>query len=100
MISNVALATPCAPQALLGIAEAGLELIELDYAQNGLGKAAELANALRQWGRKNVDILYIAHRIYSERAGETTLTLAMVAPDSARMEQLMAHEQPGAYTSE
>jgi len=72
--------------------EAGLELIELDYAQNDLGKAAEVVNILCQLDPENVDILYTAHRIYSELADETTLTLAMVAPDSARMKQLMAHE--------
>lgn len=72
--------------------EAGLELIELDYAQSDLGKAAEVVNVLRQLDPENVDILYTAHRIYSELADETTLALAMVAPDSARMKQLMAHE--------
>jgi Tfp pilus assembly protein PilF len=39
-----------------------------------------------------VDILYAAHRIYSELADETTLSLAMLAPNSARMHQMMAHE--------
>jgi cytochrome c-type biogenesis protein CcmH/NrfG len=39
-----------------------------------------------------VDIIYTAHLIYSELADETMLSLAMLAPDSARMHQLMAHE--------
>jgi cytochrome c-type biogenesis protein CcmH/NrfG len=72
--------------------EAGMELIELDYAQSDLGKAAEVINALRQAKPEDVDILYTAHRIYSALADETTLSLALLAPDSARMKQLMAHE--------
>ncbi|MGA8030476.1 MAG: tetratricopeptide repeat protein, partial [Bryobacteraceae bacterium] len=72
--------------------EAGLELIEVDYALKDLGKAAEVVNVLRQLEPTDADILYTAHRIYSELSDETTLSLAMVAPDSARMHQLMGHE--------
>ncbi len=72
--------------------QAGLELIEVDYAMSDLGKAAEVVNVLRQIEPANVDILYAAHRIYSELSDETMLSIAMLAPDSARMHQLMAHE--------
>lgn len=72
--------------------QAGMELIEIDYALSDLGKAAEVVNVLRQLEPADVDILYTAHRIYSDLADETTLSLAMLAPDSARMNQLMAHE--------
>jgi tetratricopeptide (TPR) repeat protein len=72
--------------------EAGMELIELYYGRSELPKAAEVANVLRQVKPDDPDILYTAHRIYSELADETTLALAMVAPDSARMKQLTAHE--------
>lgn len=72
--------------------EAGLELIELDYTLHDLGKAAEVINVLRTLQPANADILYAAHRIYSELSDETMLSLAMTAPDSARMHQLMAHE--------
>jgi Tfp pilus assembly protein PilF len=72
--------------------QAGLELIEVDYAMNDRGKAAEVVNVLRQLEPANVDILYAAHRIYSELSDETMLSIAMLAPDSARMHQLMAHE--------
>jgi len=72
--------------------EAGLELVEVDYAQRNLDKAAEVVNVLRRLEPTNVDILYAAHRIYSELSDETMLSLAMVAPDSGRMHQLMAHE--------
>ncbi len=70
----------------------GMELIEVDYALNDLGKAAEVVNILRQLEPADPDILFTAHRIYSDLADETTLSLAMTAPQSARMKQLMAHE--------
>jgi tetratricopeptide (TPR) repeat protein len=72
--------------------QAGLELIEVEYALRNLDKAAEVVNVLRRLEPTDVDILYAAHRIYSELSDETTLSLAMIAPDSARMHQLMAHE--------
>ena len=72
--------------------QVGLELIEVDYALNDLAKAAEVVNVLRQLEPENVDVLYTAHRIYADLSDETLLSLAMVAPDSARMHQLMAHE--------
>jgi len=72
--------------------QSGLELVEIDYALSDLGKAADIVNVLRQIEPTDVDILYTAHRIYSELSEETMLSLAMVAPDSARMHQIMAHE--------
>ncbi len=72
--------------------QAGMELIEVDYALNDLAKAAEVVNGLRQSKPSDPDILYTAHRIYADLVDETTLSLAMVAPQSARMHQLMAHE--------
>ena len=72
--------------------QTGMELIEVDYALNDLGKAAEAVNTLRQLEPTDPDILFTAHRIYSDLADETTLSLAMTAPQSARMKQLMAHE--------
>jgi tetratricopeptide (TPR) repeat protein len=72
--------------------QTGMELIEVDYALNDLGKAAEVVNSLRRLQPTNPDVLFTAHRIYSDLADETTLGLAMTAPQSARMQQLMAHE--------
>jgi cytochrome c-type biogenesis protein CcmH/NrfG len=37
-------------------------------------------------------ILYSAYRIYSDLADESMLSLSIVAPNSARMHQMMAHE--------
>jgi tetratricopeptide (TPR) repeat protein len=72
--------------------ETGLELIEADYGLNDLGNAADVVNVLRQLEPANPDILYAAYRIYSELTNESILSLTMVAPDSARMHQVMAHE--------
>ena len=69
-----------------------MELIEIDYGLSDLGKAAEIVNVLRQLRPTDVDILYTAHRIYSDFSDETMLSLAMIAPNSARMHQLMGHE--------
>jgi tetratricopeptide (TPR) repeat protein len=72
--------------------QTGMELVELYYGAGSLDKAAAVVSTLRQLEPANVDILYTAHRIYSDLADESMLSIAMLAPDSARMHQLMAHE--------
>ncbi len=72
--------------------QAGLELIEIYYAAGQLDKAAGVAGILRQLAPTDTDILYTAHRIYSDLAGESMLTMSMLAPKSARMHQIMAQE--------
>lgn len=72
--------------------QAGLELIEVYYAESQLEKAAGVAAVLRQLDPTNPDIIYTAYRIYSNLAGENLLAMAMVAPKSARMHQIMAQE--------
>jgi tetratricopeptide (TPR) repeat protein len=72
--------------------QAGLELIEIYYAAGHLDKAAGVAGALRQLAPADTDILYTAYRIYADLAGESMLTMAMLAPKSARMHQIMAQE--------
>jgi tetratricopeptide (TPR) repeat protein len=73
--------------------EIGLELIELYAASQDLEKAGVIANALRQADPANPAVLYAAYRVYSDLAGEAMLSLALAAPDSAQMHQLMAHEE-------
>jgi len=72
--------------------QAGMELIEIYYGAGALDKAAAVVGVLRQLKPTDVGILYTAHRIYSDLADESMLSVAMLAPDSARMHQLMAHE--------
>jgi Flp pilus assembly protein TadD len=72
--------------------QAGMQLIEIYYAAGHLDKAAGVAGILRQIAPTDTDILYTAYRIYSDLAGESMLTMAMLAPKSARMHQIMAQE--------
>ena len=72
--------------------QAGMELIEIYYGARELDKAASVAGILRQLRPTDADILYTAHRIYSDLADETMLSVAMSAPKSARMHQMMAQE--------
>jgi tetratricopeptide (TPR) repeat protein len=72
--------------------ETGMELIEIYYGSSDLDKAAAVVSALQQLEPTNIEILYTAHQIYSELADESMLSVAMLAPNSARMHQLMAHE--------
>ncbi len=72
--------------------QTGMELIEIYYGAGNLDKAANIASALRQLAPTDTSVLYTAHRIYSDLAGESMLSIAMLAPRSARMRQVMAHE--------
>jgi tetratricopeptide (TPR) repeat protein len=73
--------------------EIGLELIEIYTVSQDLDKASAVANALRQADPANPAVLYTAYRVYSDMAGEAMLSLALAAPNSAQMHQLMAHEE-------
>ncbi len=72
--------------------EAGMELIEIHAGAGDLDKAAATVSALRNLYPTNVEVLYASYRIHSDLAGEAMLTLSLVAPTSARMHQVMAHE--------
>jgi tetratricopeptide (TPR) repeat protein len=72
--------------------QAGMELIEIYYSGHELDKAAGVVSVLRELKPTDVDILYTAQRIYSDLADENLLSIALLAPESARMHQLMAHE--------
>jgi tetratricopeptide (TPR) repeat protein len=70
----------------------GMELIEVYYAAADLNKAANVAAVLTQLRPTDPDVLYTAHRIYADLADQTTLSMVMAAPDSARMHQIMGQE--------
>jgi tetratricopeptide (TPR) repeat protein len=72
--------------------QAGMELIEIYYGASQLDKAAGVVGMLRQIAPENTDVVYTAFRIYSDLAGESMLSMAMLAPKSARMHQMMAQE--------
>ena len=72
--------------------ESGMELIEIYHASGDLDKAAGIVSVLRRLRPDDARILSTAHRIYSEQAAEAMLSVSMLAPNSAWMHQLMAHE--------
>ncbi len=69
---------------------AGMDLVEIDYREGELTKAAEVLTVLQRLNPADVDVLYTSSRIYTELAFRAAESLAMVAPDSARMHQLLA----------
>jgi len=84
-------AFPHVPEKKIRI-ETGIELIDL-YSQAGdLDKAAATIGVLREMEPTNEAILYSAYRIYSDLTDESILSLMVVAPKSAHMHELMAHE--------
>ena len=72
--------------------ETGMELIEIDSAAGDLDKAAAIVSDLRKLEPTDEALLYTAYRIYSDLAAESLLSLSVVGPNSARMQQAMAHE--------
>jgi Tfp pilus assembly protein PilF len=72
--------------------EAGLELIELYTTTEDLDKASVVIGELRGLDPENQEVLYAAYRIHSDLAREAILSLSLVAPKSALMYQVMAHE--------
>ncbi len=68
----------------------GMQLIGI-YEQRGeLDHAAPVVAALVDLDPDNTDLLYTAQRIYSELADDTLNKLAILAPGSARMQQVIA----------
>jgi Tfp pilus assembly protein PilF len=69
---------------------AGMALVELDYQRRDLEKALGVLSTLQNTDPTNADVLYVVYRIHTDLATQARHTLAMVAPDSARMHQLLA----------
>jgi tetratricopeptide (TPR) repeat protein len=72
--------------------EAGLELVDLYCGAEELEKASSVIGTLRALDPENKQVLYAAYRVHSDLAREAALSLALVAPQSAAMYQVMAHE--------
>src|SRR5260370_29621129 len=71
---------------------AGLTLIEGEAAQQDLAAAAVTVGKLREQAPTDSEILYAAYRINTDLAGEALLSLSLAAPQSAQMQQAIAHE--------
>lgn len=73
--------------------QAGLELVGV-YTQSGnLEQAADILAQLRKVAPEDPEVLYAAYQTYSDLSAEARLALSVVAPDSAQMHQLLAHEE-------
>jgi tetratricopeptide (TPR) repeat protein len=72
--------------------EVGLTLIEVETAQHDLAGAAVTIGKLRDQAPTDPEILYAAYRINTDLAGEALLSLSLAAPQSAQMQQAIAHE--------
>lgn len=72
--------------------EAGLELVELYNTAESLDRASTIVTVLESIDPENQEVLYAAYRVHSDMARAAVLSLALVAPRSARMYQVMAHE--------
>ena len=72
--------------------QAGLELVG-SYTQTGdLQQAAAVLAQLQNAAPESPEVLYAEYRTYNDLSGEARLTLSVVAPDSAQMHQVLAHE--------
>jgi tetratricopeptide (TPR) repeat protein len=72
--------------------QTGMELIEIYSVTGDLDKAAATVSVLRGLEPTDEAILYSAYRVYSDLTAESMLSLSVVAPNSARVHQMMAHE--------
>jgi tetratricopeptide (TPR) repeat protein len=70
--------------------EVGVELGDLYYQRGDLEKALPVVRELVALHPENVDILFFAQHIYQEMADNTLNKLALLAPSSARMQQVIA----------
>lgn len=70
--------------------QVGMELVGIYYAEGDPERAVSVTQKLVELNPENPDILYAAQRLYSELADATLNKLAIVAPNSARMQQVIA----------
>jgi predicted Zn-dependent protease len=70
--------------------QVGVELANLYYQNGDLDRTVPVLSELVELAPDNADVLFFAQRIYSEMADDTLNKLALLAPDSARMQQLIA----------
>jgi tetratricopeptide (TPR) repeat protein len=70
--------------------QVGMELASLYDQQGDPGATASVMTSLVDLDPDNVDVLFMAQRVYSELADSTLDKLAVLAPGSARMQQVIA----------
>jgi tetratricopeptide (TPR) repeat protein len=70
----------------------GVQLADFYFQQGDLDHTLPVVHALVEAEPENVDLLFFAQRVYAELADNTMNKLALLAPDSARMQQLIAEQ--------
>jgi tetratricopeptide (TPR) repeat protein len=70
--------------------QAGLELANLYSRQGSLERTASVMQSLVNLDPDNVEILFLAQQVYSDLAEDTLNKLAVIAPGSGRMQQVIA----------
>jgi len=70
--------------------QVGLELAGIYSQQGNLDRTASVMQSLVDIDPDNVEILYMAQRVYFNLADDTLNKLAILAPGSARMQQVIA----------
>jgi tetratricopeptide (TPR) repeat protein len=70
--------------------QVGIELADVYYQRGDLERTSSILHTLLTLNPDNIDILFFAQRVYSALADETLNKLAVLAPGTARMEQLIA----------
>jgi tetratricopeptide (TPR) repeat protein len=70
--------------------QVGLELARLYEQQGETGATASMMQSLVDLDPDNVEVLFMAQRVYSGLADDTLNKLAVLAPGSARMQQVIA----------
>ena len=70
--------------------QTGLELANIYYQHGDLERAANVMQPLVDIDPDNVNVLFLTQQIYTELAEGTLNKLAILAPNSARMQQVIA----------
>jgi tetratricopeptide (TPR) repeat protein len=68
----------------------GVELADYLYARNDNEHAVPVLQSLIAMNPDNTDLLFFAQHVYQDMADDTLSRLALLAPDSARMQQAIA----------
>lgn len=71
----------------------GLELAGLYTTSDDLNRAAAVLAQLEKVAPENPEVLYASYRTYSDLMVQSMLSLSLVAPNSAQMHQMLAHEE-------
>lgn len=70
--------------------EVGVELADYYYQRGELDHALPVVRSLVALNPDNIDILFFAQNVYQEMADNTLNKLALLAPESPRMQQVVA----------